>query len=402
MKEKFIYECSDCGLQYDARHTMYLCPACSSGNQTGEPVRGVLKVLYDYLALKERLPSGLRGFARLKRRGFLDLLPIQRLESLPPLRIGQTPMYAFERFDGMKWPRPVYFKDDGVNPSFSLKDRASALVSAYAGEHGYETIVAASTGNAGSSIAGICASQGQRAVVMVPESAPPAKLIQIMMYGAQIVKVKGTYDEAFELSIQASREHGWYNRNTAYNPLTIEGKKTVAFEAFEQLGYRVPARIFVSAGDGVILSGIYKGFEELLKLGLSDTMPAVVAVQSENSDNLVRNLEADVFKVKKSHTIADSISVDIPRNFLMARQYLHTYGGEGLTVSDQAILKASILLAGNTGIFTEPASAAAFAGYLQYKETHGRVGGPADLVILTGSGLKDIGAFKDVHKKKMQ
>ncbi len=242
------------------------------------------------------------------------------------------------------------------------------MVSAFAKENGIHTIVTASTGNAGSSLAGICASQNQRAIVMVPQSAPIAKLTQIMMYGATIIPVKGTYDDAFDLSVKATEHFGWYNRNTAFNPLTIEGKKTVSFELFDQLGETVPDRIFVPVGDGVIISGVYKGFEDLLKLGIIDKIPVIVAIQSAGSDNLVRNILTSEFELKESHTIADSISVDYPRNFYMAKDFILKYNGETVTVSDKEIMEASKSLSKNTGLFAEPAAAAAFAGTLKYKQ----------------------------------
>ena len=156
------------------------------------------------------------------------------------------------------------------------------------------------------------------------------------MYGAQIIPVKGNYDDAFDLSIKATEEFGWYNRNTAFNPLTIEGKKTVSFELFEQLNFSVPDTIFVPVGDGVIISGLYKGFEDLLKLQVIDRMPTIVAVQANKSDNLVRNIENIHFEIKESTTIADSISVNIPRNFYMAQKYILDYKGAFMTVSDEA------------------------------------------------------------------
>jgi threonine synthase len=226
-------------------------------------------------------------------------------------------------------------------------------------------------------------------VIVVPDTAPLAKLTQIVMYGATIVPVKGTYDEAFDLSVKATEAFGWYNRNTAFNPLTIDGKKTASFELFEQLGNRVPDRIFIPAGDGVILAGIYKGFEDLLHLGIIENMPVIVAIQSEKSDNLVRNLSGKVFSIVPSTTVADSISVDIPRNFHLARQFITEYNGETLTVSDDAILSASMALARNTGLFAEPAAAAAFAGFLTY-HLDGRIAaGSSNVVLLTGGGLKD-------------
>jgi len=260
----------------------------------------------------------------------------------------------------------------------------------------FDTIVAASTGNAGSSLAGICASQKQKAIILVPESAPIAKLTQILMYGAKIIPVKGSYDDAFDLSIKATEEFGWYNRNTAFNPLTIEGKKTVAFELYDQLNGKVPDTIFVPVGDGVIISGLYKGFEDLLKLQIIEHMPTIVAVQANKSDNLVRNIESNHFEIKKSTTIADSISVDIPRNFYMAQKYLSDYNGECIAVSDDEILDASSQLSTNTGLFTESASAAAFAGFLSYKKKHKLSDNSNNVVLLTGSGLKDLKAVSSI------
>jgi threonine synthase len=392
IRNRFIYKCTDCGSEYDSGNIMYLCPSCSGANTTSEPPAGVLSVLYDYPGVQKRNP----GFNELKKTGFIDLLPVNSVESLPPLRVGNTPLYSMNTVGGEKVDFRLHLKDDSQNPTYSFKDRASALVSAYARENGLETIVTASTGNAGSSLAGICASQGQRAVVIVPEKAPLAKLTQIIMYGATLVPVRGTYDEAFDLSIRASSEFGWYNRNTAFNPLTVEGKKTVSFELFEQLKQSVPDRIFVPVGDGVIISGIYKGFEDLLMLKMIDRMPIIVAVQSEKSDNLVRNIPLKKFTVISSSTLADSIAVDIPRNFLMTRRYMQKYGGESATVTDEEILGASSLLSRTTGLFAEPAAAAAFAGLLSYHRDN-RIRKKTDnVVMLTGCGLKDLKAVSGI------
>ncbi|MCD4746590.1 MAG: pyridoxal-phosphate dependent enzyme, partial [Bacteroidales bacterium] len=287
------------------------------------------------------------------------------------------------------------------NPTFSFKDRASGLVSGFAKENGIKTIITASTGNAGSSLAGICASQNQKAIIFVPASAPIAKLTQIIMYGATIIPIKGNYDDAYDLSIKASRKFGLYNRNTAYNPFTIEGKKTVSFEIYEQLNHKIPDKIFVPVGDGVIISGVYKGFEDLLKLGLIDKMPVIVAVQSSESDNVVRNLNINNFYSIPADTIADSIAVDIPRNFYMTKKFIQNYNGEYITVSDEDILEASNILSKNTGIFAEPAAVAAFAGMLKYNKLYKLTPYSKNVVLLTGCGLKDINSMKElVHIPK--
>jgi threonine synthase len=388
MANKFTYQCNDCGKLIPAGGIVYICPDCSAKQQPGQPPLGILKVVYN--------PDLIRGlsFAALQENHFLDLLPVTSLKSLPNLKTGNTPLYETDTLDGKQLNHSLFLKDDSQNPTFSFKDRASAVVSAFAKEHGIETIVAASTGNAGSSLAGMCAAQRQKAVIFVPATAPKAKLTQILMYGALLVPVDGNYDKAFDLSIEATEKYGWYNRNTAYNPLTIEGKKTVSFELFGQMNQQPPDRIFVPVGDGVIISGVYKGFEDLLNLGIIEQMPVIVAVQAEGSSNIIDNLGQKVFHTSPSSTIADSISVDIPRNFRMAADYLMKYKGETVKVCDTKILEASSILARNTGIFTEPAAAAAFAGYLLFQQANRLPDDSHNVVLLTGSGLKDLNAVQ--------
>ena len=384
MSSKFNYQCNDCGREIPGHGIVYLCEDCAVRQKEGQPPAGVLKVIYN--------PSLLRGltFRKLEANRFIDLLPFIDTGSLPFLRTGNTPLYRISGREAANRGHELFIKDDSQNPTFSFKDRASAVVSAFAKEQGISTIVAASTGNAGSSLAGICAAQGQKAVIFAPASAPAAKLTQILMYGAILVPVDGNYDNAFDLSIEATKHFGWYNRNTAYNPLTIEGKKTAAFEIYSQLGHRLPDRVFVPVGDGVILSGIYKGFEDLLKSGITGGMPEIVAVQAAGSSNLIDNLGKKAFICTPSSTLADSISVDIPRNFRMAEKYLLQYKGKALKVSDQQILEASRQLSAQTGLFAEPAAAAAFAGYL-LANAKGLTGkGTINVVLLTGSGLKDL------------
>lgn len=389
---KFIYECIDCGKQFDSDETLYLCPSCSKENNETNPPKGVLRIVYNFFDFIQNNFL----FEDLKKNNFLQLLPISKIDSLPKLKVGNTPLYEFDKLDNSNLPFKLFLKDDSQNPTFSFKDRASAVVSAYAKEKGYETIVAASTGNAGSSLAGLCAAQGQKAIIMVPEKAPLAKLTQIIMYGATIVPVKGTYDDAFDFSVKSTEKFGWYNRNTAYNPLTIEGKKTVSFEIYDQLNETLPDRIFVPVGDGVIISGVYKGFEDLLNLKIIDKIPTIIAVQSEKSDNLTRNINNDDFEIIASNTIADSISVDIPRNFNMAKQFIQKYKGEYLTVSDNEILNASVVLSRNTGIFAEPAAATSFAGLLKYHHESKLDKDSKNVVLLTGSGLKDLNSVQKI------
>jgi threonine synthase len=400
MKDKYYFQCINCGAEYNASKVTYLCPDCETKNKSDQPPEGILKTLYNYEKIRTRYKRN-KLFDKLKEKEYCDLLPLRSERSLSWLKVGKSPLYwrNSSDFEILKKKHfSILLKDDSQNPTFSLKDRASDLVSAYGRENGLNTIVTASTGNAGSSLAGLCAAQKQQAIIFVPQAAPKAKLTQICMYGARIIPVDGNYDDAFELSITATKRFGWYNRNTAYNPFTIEGKKIVAFEIFQQLKHKIPDRIFVPVGDGCIISGVYKGFEDLLKLKLIDQIPNIVAVQSEKSDNLVRNLTQTAFVSKPCSTVADSISVDVPRNYWMTRNYLEKYQGEGITVSDKEILTASRELSNNTGIFTEPASAASFAGLLKYAEQNRIAENSLNVVLLTGSGLKDLNSVQNIIK----
>lgn len=385
---KYQFECCDCGAVFNEPF-LYLCPVCSAHNTPGTPPAGVLKTVYPYSEIRRgRQASHL--FDELLLQKFLPLLPIRQVESLGLLRVGNTPLYEVHALAGARKDIRVLVKDDAQNPTFSFKDRASVLVSAWAKEQGIDTIVAASTGNAGSSLAGICAAQGQQAVILAPASAPPAKLLQMVMYGARTILVDGNYDAAFDLSIRITERLGWFNRNTAFNPFTIEGKKTVAYELYRQTCGHLPDYIFVPVGDGVILSGVYKGFEDLLMLGIIHAVPVIVAVQSIDSDNLVRNYQSPEFVMKPATTLADSISVDVPRNFNMAVGFLAKYQGITLTVSDAQIIAAAGTLARCAGIFTEPAGAAAVAGFLKLLDSGFFAPNASVAILATGSGLKDV------------
>ena len=397
MKDKYYFECTNCRKKYSPQEVTYLCPDCEKENTKDQPLKGVLKTVYNYEKIKHRYKKN-KFFDKLKEKEFRELLPINSERSLSFLKVGKTPLYEISNLPNFRnlASFQLFLKDDSQNPTFSFKDRASDLVCAVAKEKGTNTICTASTGNAGSSLAGICASQNQKAIIFVPAKAPKAKLTQICMYGARIIPVEGTYDDAFELCVQATEKFGWYNRNTAYNPFTIEGKKIVSFEIFQQLKKEVPDRIFVPVGDGCIISGVYKGFEDLLKLGSIKKVPTIIAVQSEKSDNIVRNLHNEKFISKPSKTIADSIAVDYPANFWMTKKFIQKYDGEGITVSDDEILEASKTLSSETGIFTEPASATSFAGFLKYLEHKKLEENSKNVVLLTGSGLKDVKAVQEI------
>ena len=254
--------------------------------------------------------------------------------------------------------------------------------------------MAASTGNAASALAAVCASAGLEALIFVPEKAPRAKLVQMVLAGAKVVPVKGTYDDAFRLSLEVTAQRGGLNRNTAYHPLTIEGTKTAGLEIWAQLGYQVPDAIVVSVGDGVILGGVHKAYVDLRRAGLVDRLPRLVGVQAEKSDAIHRYVQTGRYSdAPDPSTRADSISVVCPSNAHGARRAVLESEGVTLTVSDAEILDAQARLLSRTGIFAEPAGAAALAGLARLQSGPGRLDASARVVLLsTGHGLKDVEA----------
>ncbi|MBN2392194.1 MAG: threonine synthase [Anaerolineae bacterium] len=383
-------KCTICDAEYAVDDVSYVCP------KHGDD--GILDVMYDYAAIQARFsPAQLAqtpidaGIWRYK-----PLLPVAPDAPVPPLRVGWTPLYAALRLAEPLGLRHVWVKDDGVNPTASFKDRASAVAVVKAQEAGAQIVTTASTGNAAAALAGLAASAGLQAVIFVPKTAPPAKIAQHLIYGARVLLVDGTYDDAFELTLKVAKEFGWYNRNTAYNPYMSEGKKTAAYEICEQLAWRAPDRIFVPVGDGCIIGGIHKGLKDLLALGWIDAMPKIMGIQAAGSSALVdaweRGLQGWEMTPQPADTIADSISAGLPRDRNKALAAVRETEGAYLRVSDEEILAAIPTIARATGVFSEPAAAAAYAGLAKAVEKGMIDPDERIIVLLTGSGLKDIGS----------
>jgi len=363
------YICSECGKEFEITPKIMVCPFCSKNQKDNEPLRGILEIRYSADG-----PFYVE-----------ELLPID-LADMPDLPVGNTPLWRAEYLDDHKH---LYLKDDTGNLTGSFKDRASILVAAFAKKFDINEIVLASTGNAGSSMAGIAAACGIKATIFLPKTAPKAKMVQALQYGAHVVSVDGNYDMAFDLSLEYSKKYKLLSRNTAYNPLTIEGKKSVAIELFRQIG-DAPDYIFVPVGDGVILSGVYKGFKDLLQFGFIEKMPTVVAVQAEGSPAIYNALKCGSFTKCNSKTIADSIAVDVPRCGYYALKNLQEFKGQSVLVSDDEILMAQKELSKKAGLFAEPAASASYAGYKKSKK--GIDANAKVVLLITGSGLKDIEA----------
>jgi threonine synthase len=397
---KFVgYRCSLCNTEYLPGQVTYTCPR-DGGN---------LDIVLDYDAIRQKFqPEDLTSRSESSLWRYLPLIPVPDPggEGTPLRAAGWTPVFTLKRLGEKLGLEHLWLKDESRNQTASFKDRASAVVVARAREIGAEVIVTASTGNAGAALAGMSAAIGQKAVIFAPKSAPPAKVAQLLVFGAKVILVDGTYDEAFDLTIQASKEFGWYCRNTGYNPFTAEGKKTGALEIWEWYKHITdgkskndevigdePLTVFVSVGDGNIISGIHKGFKDLRALGWMEKMPRIIGVQAEGSAAIANAFNAGTEKIIpiSAQTIADSISVDLPRDGVRAVRAVRETGGTYITVSDDEILQAIAAL-GPMGIFAEPAGATAYAGLVQAMKQ--KMVKPTDpvLVLNTGSGLKDVRA----------
>jgi len=392
--DKFTgYRCSICGHEYGPADVVYTCPK-DGGN---------LDVLLDYDHIRTFVdPLSFRLSQEASLWRYLPLLPVSdpKAAGTPLKAAGWTPIFQPKRLSKELGINQLWVKDESRNPTASFKDRASAVVVTRAREIGAEVVVTASTGNAGAALAGMAAAVGQQAVIFAPRSAPPAKIAQLLIFGAQVLLVDGTYDDAFDLTIQASQEFGWYCRNTGYNPFTAEGKKTAAYEIWEWFAFhnqnrktQSPPAVFVSVGDGNIISGIHKGFKDLLTLGWLDEMPRIFGVQAHGSaavTNAFRAMTEDIEAVA-ADTLADSISVDLPRDGVRALRAARDSGGAYIVVPDEDIL-AAIASLGKVGIFAEPAGAASYAGLVKAVQDGLITKDEPVLVLNTGSGLKDIKA----------
>jgi threonine synthase len=394
------YRCSLCGTEYLPGQVTYTCPK-DGGN---------LDVVLEYEAIKKKFqPEDITSRNDFSLWRYEPLLPVNepKGEATPLHLAGWTPVFNLPRLAEKLGLKHLWLKDESRNPSASFKDRASAIVVARAQEIKAEVVVTASTGNAGAALACMSAAIGQKAIIFAPKTAPPAKVAQLLIFGAKVILVDGSYDDAFDLTVKAADEFGWYCRNTGYNPFTAEGKKTAAFEIWEwwvdvhrdwhekdsPMDNHSPLNIFVSVGDGNIISGIHKGFKDLLALGWIPNMPRIIGVQAEGSAAISNAFHAntEVITPVSATTIADSISVNLPRDGIRAVRAAKQTDGTYINVSDDEIIK-SIAELGKMGVFAEPAGATAYAGLVKATGP-GLVGSDDPILVLnTGSGLKDIRA----------
>ncbi len=378
------YTCTICQRHYPYQQEMLTCPQC------GET--GILDIDYDYDVIRQAISrESLRGDHDNSMWRYKALLPLEDRQYKDFLRVGWTPLYPSLRLGQELGIKALYIKDDGLNPTASLKDRASGVAVAKALELGYDTISCSSTGNAASSCAGNAARAGLKTVIFVPERAPQGKLAQMLIFGARVVSVAGDYRETFNLSKAAIAKYGWYNRNAGINPVMAEGKKTVSLEIAEQLDFKPTDWVAVSVGDGCTIGGVYLGFRDLFELGLIDRLPRILGVQSTGCSPFVDAARDGVpLKPAPENTLADSISVGVPRNPVKALRAVSATEGAWIAVPDEAILAAMREMGEKEGVFGEPAGVTAYAGVK--KAVSQGIIKPDETVtcICSGSGLKDV------------
>ncbi|MFV1949012.1 MAG: threonine synthase [Anaerolineales bacterium] len=383
------YQCSICGKQYQPGEVTYTCPDDN----------GILDVLLDYQDLENKTTDELILKDENSLWRYFPLIPVENLigEGTTLRSAGWTPTYSPSQFKRNLGVKQLWVKDESSNPTASFKDRASAILVARAKEIGAKVIVTASTGNAGAALAGMAAGVEQESVIFAPKTAPQAKIAQLLIYGARVILVDDNYDAAYQLSLEATEEFGWYNRNTGYNPFTAEGKKTAAYEIWEQVlltnQLDKPLCVFVSVGDGNIISGIHKGFKDLYRIGQIKHIPRIFGCQSTGSAAIYNAYKSGKEEIKpvSATTMADSISVNLPSDGLRALRAATQTDGAYVAVEDEKILKAIADL-GEVGIFSEPAGATSLAG-LKQALADGLVKEDDPILVLnTGSGLKDVKA----------
>lgn len=385
------YKCSICGKEYLPASILYTCTSCG----------GNLDVVLDYKAIQAKYQiEDITSRTDYSLWRYLPLLPVDDPggETTTLRFAGWTPLYTPPALAKKLGLEHLWIKDEGKNPTASFKDRASSVVVARAREIGAEIVVTASTGNAGAALAGMSAAIGQKAIIFAPKTAPQAKIAQLLIYGAKVILVDGNYDSAFDLTIEASQEFGWYCRNTGFNPFTAEGKKTGALEIWEQICLHLPAdslplNVFVSVGDGNIISGLHKGFKDLMALGWLKQIPRIFGVQSDKSAAVANAFFAgnETIIPIEATTIADSISVDLPRDGVRAVRAAKETNGAYIIVTDEEII-AGIGELGKYGIFVEPAGSTSYVGMKKALANNLIAPDEPVVVINTGNGLKDIRA----------
>jgi threonine synthase len=374
-------KCKECSTLYGL-DPLHVCEKCF----------GPLEVVYDYShvnaqQLKNEIEQGPKSLWR-----YAPLLPAKPYERTLS-GIGFTPLHRAYNLGEILGLNELYVKNDALNPTHSFKDRVVAVAVAKAIEFGFDTIACASTGNLAGAVAAAGARAGLKTYVFVPSNIEPGKILMASVFGAEIVAVNGTYDEANRLASQVADEYGWAFVNINMRPYYSEGSKTLAYETAEQLGWRLPDHIVAPIASGSLYTKIAKGFEELIKIGLvaDQELPPLSGAQPQGCNpvaNAYQTGSSEIIPVKQPNTIAHSLAIGSPADGYYSLKLAHRTGGSIEQVTDTEVIDSIKLLARTEGIFTEPAGGVTLAA-LRKLAAAGKIGRDEVTVLYcTGNGLK--------------
>jgi len=313
---------------------------------------------------------------------------------------GGTPLHRANRLAESVGLEGLYLKDETRNPTNSYRDRAAALLTSNAIDLHYDTLVCATNGNMGSSLAAYCAKAGLACHVIVPKLVDVGKLAQMLVYDAFIEEFGEILDDSIRKAEALVKETGWYQATAESNPLVIEAQKTISYEVYEQFG--IPDWFIVSMGNGGTIYSIWKGFKELKQLGITKSLPKMIGVQAEGSASIAKALEShsELTKTLKPSTHALAILVGEPLQGELAIKAVKESNGLALTVSDSEIFSAELQVAKLEGMFAEPASSATIAALKKVIEK-GEINGSDNVAcLITGSGLKATDVLQALTKRQ--
>jgi len=384
-------ECVCCGQVYPPSKVGFTCPSCG-------PSDGILDVAYDMEAVARNFALSDLSDAPQDHWRYGPLLPLEKRHAGRSWPIGWTPLAEVPALAKAVGVKRLRIKDDGRNLSGSFKDRASSVGVIRALDAGARAISCASTGNAAVSMAACAALAGLPAYIFVSRVVPAGKLAQLLIYGAHVFRVEGTYAQAYDLCMQACDRFGWYNRCCAYNPYLVEGKKTAGMELAEQCFADPPDWVAVSVGDGCTIAGIGKGLRQMRELEFIDWSPRLLGVQVQGVAPIAEayNADSDDWSARRTlpgcagNTFADSINVAVPRNWRKAGRAVRESEGVFVTVTDDQIVEAMRQTGRLAGVFAEPAAAAAIAGVARAVADEIISPKASVVAMLTGNGLKDL------------
>ncbi|MDY9922589.1 threonine synthase [Methanobacterium sp.] len=370
-----MMRCISCGAEYSDQEIIYTCKKCGS----------ILEVICQPNVSKDVFHC--RKSTMWKYKEFMPVDPA----GIVSLEEGGTPFCKCDKL-GKQLGIELYVKVEGSNPTGSFKDRGMSVGITKAMELGVNTVGCASTGNTSASLAAYAARAGLKCVVLLPAGKVAlGKLAQAMFHGAQVLSVRGNFDQALEAITSLALQGHLYLLNSI-NPYRLEGQKSIGFEIVDDLGWKSPDRIILPVGNAGNISAIWKGITEFHRAGFIDDLPRMTGIQAEGAAPIAKAVWEgydDIVPVENPETVATAIRIGAPVSSKKAIRAIYESDGLAETVSDEEILSAQKLLARTEGIGVEPASAASIAGLIKLVNTGKIDKGEQVVCVVTGHVLKD-------------